>query len=787
MSEQPPMEEASDPVSPPKLRLERASRPRSAYPSAYSREPEDQDLFAAGAEGPGLDSARLIEYVRIVHKRRWLAATAFVVVMAGTAIHTYSQIPVYEAQVRLLVEPDRQSVVGYKGLVEDETAAFIDFQTQYAIVNSRSFARKAMETLGIWEPSQRPAQPSPAPTGIAGVMANIRSELEGLVGKKDKPAPSAPVAASTTADSPEAQNARIAAFLSGVKVTPVPKSRLIEVSYTSTSPENAAAYANAVAKQYIEQNLEFKFLASKEASDWLAEKLTEQRRRVEAAEQAVQAYRERNQVVVSPDERVNASIARLGEYTSAMTKARTERLEKEAMYNQMRAVQGDRAALNSFQAVTSNPVVQELKAQLASAVRTHAQLAEKLLDRHPDLIKAQKNVEAIQARLDTEIANVVKSARTEFLAAKAAEDSLTEAYESQKRETLQTNRGGVEFAVLQRDAESNRQIYDSLMQRVRESNLVGEPKTNNIQILDAADVPRVPSGSSRARDLRYGALAGLTLAFALVWFFEYIDNRIKSPTDIQRYLGLPFLGLVPRLSDKKPRERDPLVSEHVTFEFAESFRCIRTNVLFSSAQPGMRSVVVTSAEPGDGKTLVSTNLAVSLAMAGQRVLLIDCDLRSPRVHNVFDVPQEPGLSNLLVGNARAAEVVCRTAIPGMSVLPAGRIPPNPAELLGSRRFIDFVAGLVSHFDWVIVDSPPAMPVTDPAVLGHSATATILVVSAEKTSRHAAREAVDRLESAGALVVGAVLNNVDLKTNTYYYARRYAEKYTAYARAAAKAR
>ncbi|HWI20569.1 MAG TPA: polysaccharide biosynthesis tyrosine autokinase [Vicinamibacterales bacterium] len=766
----------SDFASVSRPRLEAApTRPRTAYPLDSG----DPDIFDGGREGVGFDTVRLREYARVLYRRRWTAMTVFCVVLAGTIIHTYSrvEVPVYEARVRLLVEPERR-VAGSRPL-DSEALALIDFQTQHAIVNSHAFARKAMEALQIWEPADYAAA-RPKATPQSGFSPYLSwATVKSFFSSEPRHAPAQDGAAAAVIDTPELQAARIRGFLAGVTVNQVPKSRLIEIGYRSIDPDIAARYANVIGQQYIAQNLEFKFLATQEASAWLSERLVEQRRRVEDAEKAVREYRQRNQVVASADERAKAAIQRLGELTTAVTRVKTERIERETAFNRLKGIGEDRAALEALPEVASDPTVQTLKAELAAATRQHAQLAEKIGERHPDLIKAQKNVETTKAKLDAAVDNVVKVIRSEYHAAVAAENSLTQVYEQQKRDAMQTNQTDVDFAVLQRDFESNRQIYDAMLQQARESEVAGQPTTNNIRILDPAAVPRVPQASSKMRELQTGAAAGLALALLFVWFFEYIDNRIKSPSDIQQYLRIPYLGLIPALPGSSAHPSDPLVSGDVPFQFSESFRGIRTNVLFSTAKEGTRAVVVTSAHPGEGKTVASCNLAVSLAQAGQRVLLIDADLRRPRVHQVFGFNQEPGLSNLLVGSSPASEVVRRTSVPGLSLMAAGHIPPNPAELLGSNRFVEFIARLEPHFDWVIIDSPPAVPVTDPAVLAHNATATILVVSAEKTSRYGAREALDRLEAAGGRVLGVILNYVSLDDNPYYYARQYKTYYAAY--------
>ena len=265
----------------------------------------------------------------------------------------------------------------------------------------------------------------------------------------------------------------------------------------------------------------------------------------------------------------------------------------------------------------------------------------------------------------------------------------------------------------------------------------------------------------------------------LAFGFEHLDNRIKTPQELKANLGIPFLGMVPRLGSAKDAAVNPLLNSGVSANFAEAFKTVRTNVLFSSAEEGMRTLVVTSAGPGEGKSLVASNLAIAMAQAGQRVLLIDADMRRPRVHEIFQVAQEPGFSNVLAGNAKTSEAINKSGTSGLWLLPAGHIPPNPAELLGSKRYSDFVASLRSHFDWVIIDTPPVMVVADASICANQATGVVFVVGADHTSRHAARAAVEQLDAASAHIIGAVLNRVDLVRNPYYYSAYYRKEYSRY--------
>jgi capsular exopolysaccharide synthesis family protein len=305
-------------------------------------------------------------------------------------------------------------------------------------------------------------------------------------------------------------------------------------------------------------------------------------------------------------------------------------------------------------------------------------------------------------------------------------------------------------------------------------------RASNIRIVDRAEVPRAPVRPRKSLHLLLGLFGGLVAGIGLAFFVEYVDNRVKSPDEIRQYLGLTFLGLIPGVREQDlEKGKSPLISEAVAQNFAEAFREIRTNVMFSSADEGPRSVLVTSTQPSEGKSVVAANLALSLAQAGIRVLLIDADMRKPRQHEFLRVKQAPGLSSLLAGRAKANEVVQKTVSTNLWIMPAGPNPPNPAELLGSTRFVQLLKTLGDHFDWVVIDSPPMMAVTDPAIVAHRTTGVLFVIGSEQVNRHKAMTAVQKLQTSQAKILGAVLNRADVQRNPYYYSHYYTHEYAGY--------
>jgi succinoglycan biosynthesis transport protein ExoP len=721
--------------------------------------------------GPGYGSGNdselsIVHYLQILYRRRYIATTAFLAVVLAVALITFTSPRIYESSVRILIERDDPKVVSFDQVLQ-QGDEFDDFyETQYRILQSRGLARRVIESHDLW--SHRHFNKPPSFSLSAFLLMPVYKVADWF----------APAASPESADASEtrAQMGIIDQFLADMRVEPVRYSRLVDVKFQSEDATVTAKVANAIADAYIKQTLELRSTTTKEASDFLDQQLAEQRKKLESSEQALQAYRERNDLV-SLEERQNIVVQRLEDLNAAVTRANASRIQKEAAYNQVKVALENPMAVDSIPAILSNAFVQQQKTEVAQLQRQRAQLSEKLGPNHPDMVKMGLAIQNAEARIQAEIAQIVQAMRSEYEAALAEEKTLAATLNLQKQEAQNLNRTSIQYSVLQRDSTANRQMFETLMQRTQETGVAEELKTGNIRVVDQAEIPGSPVSPNLLNNLLMGVLLGLTLAIGLAFVLEYADDRIKNPDDLKKHLGLPFLGMVPALFDKSASS--PLISDGISAVFSESFRSIRTNVLFSSTDEGGRFVVTTSSVPGEGKTIVSSNLAVALAQAGHRVLLVDGDMRKPRVHEVFRRPIAPGLSNLLVGNASASETIYDSGISGLWLMPAGTLPPNPAELIGSKRFRDFTAFLLQHFDWVIADTPPVMPVTDATIAGNLAHGVLFVVGAEMTSRRIAQRAVEQLELGQAKFLGAVLNRVDLEHNHYYYARYYRPTYGGY--------
>ncbi len=555
----------------------------------------------------------------------------------------------------------------------------------------------------------------------------------------------------------------------------------------ATDPKFAAVIANALAHAYIDQNLEVRMTSSKETTDWLTQQLSDQRRRVETSENALQRYRESHDAVSLADPKnlggQNIVGQKLTDLNAMVTRAKADRISREALYNQVRSSQ-ERGALDSVPSILANSYVQQLKSELSRLQAQRSRLSQDLLDGHPEMVKLKAGIDEADAKLQHELGRQVDAMKNDYEAARRLEASLVNALESQKDEVTRMSKTGIDYSVLERDVNVNREIFESLLERTREKGIAGELKASDVRIVDPAQVPRSPIWPDRNETFLYASLLGLLLGVGLAFFFEYMDDRIKTPDELKTYLGLPCLGMIPVVSkkgkkdDEKNSRSSLLLRDRSAPHFAEAFRSVRTNVIFT-AENRAQSLVITSTGPGEGKTFVASNLALGLSMADRKVIIVDVDMRCPRLHDVFGVAQTPGLSEFLAGGVELAQAI--RPVPGTNlwVMPSGGRTENPAEKLASPQFGQLLSTLGSRFEWVLLDSPPVAAVTDACIVANRAAAVLFVVGAQNTRRAAALHAVEQLEAARATFLGAVLNQVHLRRDAFYYSSYYRPEYDKY--------
>jgi succinoglycan biosynthesis transport protein ExoP len=695
------------------------------------------------------------QYLAVLHKRRMLIVVCPIVSLLFATLYNYTTRPLYQATSQILIEHDIPNVLPTKEVMEYAQNGADYYQTQYQLLRGRNLAEAVVQKLNLQHSAEFQTGPMMSPWE--------RFERK-FLGK----APVLPVGNDGIPLSPAA-----AAFQSRLLIEPVLGSRLVNLRFMAYDPGLSALAVNTLAQLYIEQSLDFRYTTSSEATGWLAERQGEQKKKVEEAERALQDYRER-QGLVNFEEKQSLAEQKLQTFAQAAMNARTERITKETLYNQFRSL--PTSQLESFPLVSSSISMQQLREHLGELRRDQARLSETLGDKHPDLIRLNSEIKVAEDKLRSEIQFIQRSVESDYRAALQQEASLAANLEAAKKEALEVNRKAIEFGVLKREVDANQQVFRDLTNRTKQTGLEAELKSTNIRVVEKAEAPRVPIAPERGRNYLLGLLIGIGLGIGLASLFEQVDNTMKTPEDIKRHLGMPFLGMVPDVTTRGSRMMRP---SSIGASAAEAYRVLRTNLIFSSAATKGRVLLVTSTNPGEGKTTTITNLAAALAQNGARVLAIDADLRRPTVHQHFGLAKTPGLSDLIVGKCKPSEAVQTTQYKGLHVLPCGYIPPNPAELLGSAAMKDILVALREHYEWVLIDTPPVLAMADTPVLCPLVDGVILVIAAEVSSRPSINRAIDQVTGVGGKVTGIVLNKVNLERNAYYYGQYYGEYYRAY--------
>jgi polysaccharide biosynthesis transport protein len=717
------------------------------------------------------NEVHLLDRLAVLYRYRQLCITVFILVTAAMIIQGYSNVKIYQAQARVLIEDERSTAI--PGLQNEQNTYFEDpepyYQTQYKILKGRDLTRRVVRKLHLEKvPEFNGTKPAP-PTPLS-LLSDLKTRLMGYVGRGPAAAPE-PAKVDETAD----ESAMVGAFLGRVEVVPVRGSHLVDITFISEEPTFAADAVNALIDEYVTENLEIKLRSTQGMLDWLDNELASQQKRVEESERALAEYREKENAL-SLDDKQNIVLSRLNQLNDTATRARSSRVQKESLYNQVKAIASGTNP-DAIPIIATNGGVQTAKSKLVDLQRQKVQLLERYADKHPKVLDINAQLQDAQRQLDVAISGAVQSVRNEYETAVIEERTFAKNLEGAKSEATDLNRKGIGYGVMEREAKSNREVYQSLLTREKELRVSANSRTNNVRVVDRAEIPRGPITPSGRRTWLMSAMIGLALAIAVALGLDYMNDTIKTPEDITRRLKLPFLGLVPAIrGDKHPL----LASAQVPHDFSESFRSLRTSLLSKYPDEGTKIIIVTSAQPLEGKTTTAANIAMALAYGGARVLLIDADMRRPGLHRPLRLTNERGLSQVLTGQARVRDVIQRTVDPNLLAITAGRTPPNPSELLSSERMKTLLANLAhGPFNWIIIDTPPVLAVTDAVILAPMVNGVTFVIGAEMTRRRLAERAIDTVMQSRPRYAAVVLNKVNFEKNKYYYSRYYGHQYKNY--------
>jgi capsular exopolysaccharide synthesis family protein len=592
--------------------------------------------------------------------------------------------------------------------------------------------------------------------------------------------------------STDEESARLAARLAGgIDAQPIRNTRLIEVSYTGPDPQLAAQIANTLTEEFIEENLEGKYDATTRASDFLREQLEELQIDVEKGEQELLDYAQRNNIV-NLSERETIARKRLSDLSDELTVAETELITAQSRYEAAKS-----ASLGEFPEVLKSDAVRRLEQQLSTAKSELASFSSRYGPEWPAVKETRLEIADLEEQLTQEKRRALAGARQGYEMAQDRHNRLDQAVNDQRATVDQLNNSSIQYNILAREVDSNKELYEGLLQRLKEAGVAAGLRSSNIRIADTAKVPGSRSTPRRTRTLMLALILGLFVGTGTVFLIEALDNTLKTSDDVTQHLGLPALGVVPSLNggqrvrsriawpfqDKEGNKVQPhLVQSNDDLQQArglEAYRSLRTALLLSHSGNPPQVIMVTSAMPGEGKSTTVANIAIALAQTGSRTLIVDLDMRQPKLAEAFGISAEQGMSTFLSGNSDISSQIHETGVENLFLVPAGPKAPNPAELITSERMFTGMLLMREYFTYVVIDTPPILELTDALAASPHVDGTILVARGGRTARKMVQRAADGLAQVSAKLFGVLVNDVDMdKTGYGYYGHtsRYFDRY-----------
>jgi capsular exopolysaccharide synthesis family protein len=711
--------------------------------------------------------------------RRRTVLTAFLVLFLFVLVGTLMEKPVYRAKALIEIDRENPNFVTSQEMLQLDEVSDAYLETQYKVLTSDELAGRVIRQLGLEQ------DPQFAPTAVTSPW----SKIAGLVGRR-------PNGGETRVRDQLAREAVLARFEERLDIRPIRRSRAVEIRFDCQDPDLAARVVNALTENYIQKNLETRWEATQKTSEWLSQQLQDLKAKLEKSQGDLQKYAARNGLLYLETDKGNTESIfnqSLREVQEEFTRAQADRYQKESLFRLVQA--GD---YGSLPGVFDDHLLQDLTERLADLQREHAQLAATFTEEYPKVKEIQSQIAVVQASLERERWRAAQKISNDYFAALRREKLVEQAFTEKQGQANQVAEKSVQYGILNREVDSNKGLYDGLLQRLKEAGVTAGLKASNIRIVDPGTASYRPVAPILPLNLGLAAFLGLGLGIGIALIQERLDRTIRNAGDVNQFLSAPAIGFIPtsqsqngRGMKRGAREEEQVIlglpdSNSVAAEtlidvlqrndggvlgiprgaaFVEAFRELRTSVILSGTGRFANSILVTSAQPGEGKTTVAVNLAVSLAQLGQPVLLVDADLRRPSIHKYF-LERGARLSAYLEGQGAWQELVCPTSVSRLSVLHGGPAPENPSELLSSDRMRALIRESIATYRFVVFDSPPLLTGADSRILGSMVGATILVVKGGKTPRQVVQYAESQAQSVGTNLIGVVLNHADPALNVY---------------------
>ncbi|MEA3223076.1 MAG: polysaccharide biosynthesis tyrosine autokinase [Thermodesulfobacteriota bacterium] len=717
---------------------------------------------------------------RVILKRRWVIITLFAVVVTTVAIYTLTLVPVYCSTAQILIERTNPNILSIQEMLAVDPSGQDFYQTQHKILQSRFLASEVIKRLNLasyqeFKPEEK-GDESALISQIKGAFKhlNIVRSRRPDIENKEYEAPFLGEDPSFIIN----DMGLVGAFLGRLKVEPVHNTRLVNIGFESADPRLSALAVNTLIQAYIDWNLGLRLKGQKAASRFLDQQVKEAKRKLAASELALQQYREKYGIAVVGSQ--TGKDAGLGQDLSKqkvmkineqLLDVKNKRIEAEIKYKQASDLLKDPSKGETIPEVVNNPIIISINHQEVQLLREKAEKSERYGPKHPFMVALDQEIKNLRKQKLQEIKNIVESMKGNYEIALSQEHALEKALSLGQKETISRDKIAIQYQVFKQEVESNRNFYDMLLKRLKEANVVEENKSVNIHVLNFAGIPNAPVKPNVKRNLVIAIVLGLFMGGGAAFFVEYMDDTVKTPEDLEKGFDLVCLGPVPKFTMKGSDFDRPelIVLNEPKSSASEAYKVLRTGVHFST--PG-RSILITSSGPGEGKTITCANLSIAMALSGQKTLVLDGDMRKPRLHRLFDIENERGISNILVGEGDWHDIRIPTNIKDLDFIPSGPLSPNPAELIESKRMPKLIKEFLDEYDYVIIDSPPVVAVTDPVILSHIADGVVLVIELGVTRRGIIADAVRQLRGAHAHILGVVLNNIKIGKDRYYYRYKY---------------
>ena len=704
---------------------------------------------------------------RVIRKRRGTIFTFFITTFTVVVMGTLLATPKYTATTKLLVERSDRNLLLVRNPYSRYDPNFLETQAQ--VINSTSVCNRVVKLLGLEEKYDFFFDADEEDEGIiAGAIKwfeNLSSVLMNLAGLK--------LSGSSGVD--EKNNAgqrtkadKIALLLTKeIEVESIKSSNIVGVSFKSKNPVMSTMIVNTIAEAYIEETLEMTTASTKRTIDLMKKKADEERVKLEESEKVLQDYR-KSKNIITVENKLAIMPERLNELSVQLTRAQAKRKELETLYETVRNIALDEA--ETVSAISSSATLSSLRGQIIECEKHIMEISKKFGPKHPVMKKAQGEFNALKAKRTLEIKRVIKLIKNNYDLAISKEKGLKEQLEQAKSDTIGINEKLIQYGILNRAVETNRILYDTLIKRIKEEGVAKMKQMVNVWVLDKAKTPEKPSSPKKMLNIVLGLFLGLFGGIGLTFFLEYLDNTIRNPDDAEERLGAKVLGVILYLKGKKDKIEELMINKPSS-SIAESYRSLRTSILLSKAGNPPKRILISSLAPKDGKTTTSINLAVAIAQSGNKVLLVDCDMRRPQIHTMFGLDNSSGLSMFLAGVSDKA-TVNEGPVPNLNIITSGPIPPNPSELLSSPRMADLFASASKKYNFIVVDTPPLLSISDSLIIAKITDGIILVTWSGVSTYDTARKAMQMISDTGTPLIGIVLNGVDLKKSDYYYKNYY---------------